>query len=371
MINKKIHIGLDVDDVLFPCVPLAVDLANKELNPDPLITVEDITTWGPETKETKMIYPYLFDQRVYDAQLPMPGAVEFVQKLSKMAELFIVTAIVPELSEFRVNQIKRFFPSINPMNIIPSYRKDLLTLDFVLDDGSHNILQSQATYPVLMRRPWNHDMSGMLVVNGYDEFINLVNFIVNQNSTFSRNEFGGNIICMVGPSASGKSSIAKAFVNNGKAVQTRPATTRPRRPQEPENAYTFMSLEQFEEYDKKNMFAEKSVYAGNHYGSLKSDIAANIGEGKDVIIPIDISGAINLKRTFSNVVIVYVHRKKGDIIKSLLERYSSGNSSIDDIKNRILSLDQESRNRALCDIVVNNDSTPENAMKEIIHDIYN
>ena len=47
-------------------------------------------------------------------------------------------------------------------------RKDKLDVDILFDDGMHNILKSNAAYPILMRRPWNQSASGMLAVNNYD-----------------------------------------------------------------------------------------------------------------------------------------------------------------------------------------------------------
>lgn len=62
----------------------------------------------------------------------------------------------------RAKQILTAFPDFPEQNIIMGFQKSLVHFDVTLDDGPHNILKSCAKYPVLMRRPWNESLSGIL-----------------------------------------------------------------------------------------------------------------------------------------------------------------------------------------------------------------
>ena len=61
--------------------------------------------------------------------------------------------------------------------------KDRVHFDIVLDDAIHNILESKAEYPVLMRKPWNAKMTGLLSVNTMAEFVSLVKQIMKASTS--------------------------------------------------------------------------------------------------------------------------------------------------------------------------------------------
>lgn len=65
-----------------------------------------------------------------------------------------------------------------PENIILGNAKNLVQFDIILDDAIHNVLETPATYPVLMRKPWNWKMTGLLSVNQMSEFVSLVRQII-------------------------------------------------------------------------------------------------------------------------------------------------------------------------------------------------
>jgi guanylate kinase len=74
----------------------------------------------------------------------------------------------------RAKQILTAFPEFPPENIILGNAKNLVQFDIILDDAIHNVLETPATYPVLMRKPWNWKMTGLLSVNQMSEFVSLV-----------------------------------------------------------------------------------------------------------------------------------------------------------------------------------------------------
>ena len=83
----------------------------------------------------------------------------------------------------RAKQILTAFPEFPPENIILGNAKNLVQFDIILDDAIHNVLETPATYPVLMRKPWNWKMTGLLSVNQMSEFVSLVRQIIHASQT--------------------------------------------------------------------------------------------------------------------------------------------------------------------------------------------
>ena len=302
MKNYRYSVALDVDDVLMPCASLACDLANKEGLFNPPLDINEIKAWDLAGTRAESLLSYFKDPEFYKQQRPYPGAQEFVKKLSKKAEIFIVTAIEEESIGVRIKQIKEYFPQINPKNIIPAYRKDVINVDFTLDDGAHNVLASNAKYPVLFRRPWNEHITGVLAINNYDEFLNIIDCIkesyVDNTISFTKPV----VVAIVGPSGSGKTTLVNSLLRYNEIRKPVSATTRNRREGESCNAYHFISDAEFETMRKDMRFAETTVYAGNKYGTELSGINQVLKEGKHCVMAIDISGAMALKMQYRTVI---------------------------------------------------------------------
>lgn len=361
----KFKVMLDADDVLLACIGQALEWANRDYNFNPPLTIDEVTQWDPCGKRTDVIFQYFKREDFFEAQQPLEGAQEFVKKLSKIAEVFLVTAIPAEFTGIRFKQLKKFFKEIPEKNFIPAYRKDVVQADFLLDDGAHNILASNATYPVLLRRPWNQHMTGILAVNSYDEFLNLFEVICDSYSPRTPSFRCPTVLALVAPSASGKTAIADELVKNPKIEKPKSVTTREPRQGEDLNAYHFTSDERFEEMKKNGELAEFSSYANAQYGSEISSINEILRAGKHCVIPIDISGAMALKMQYRTV-IIYVKRNKENIYMSMAQRMKNGVSSDEDYVKRMLAIDAEKNNEQLCDYIVENDSTIENAADSIL-----
>lgn len=264
----------------------------------------------------------------------------------------------------RADQIKKFFPEIPEKNIIPAYRKDIVDLDFILDDGAHNILASNVKYPVLFRKPWNAHMTGTLSVNSYDEFLNLLECIKESYLDNGLSPNKPSVIALVGPSGSGKTVIAEKVLEHEKFEKPISATTRKPRIGESKDAYHFVSEEEFLQMKKEQKFAETTVYAGCCYGAELSSINNILKSGKHCIIPIDISGAMALKMQYRTCVI-YVKRERPELIDALIQRMIDGKMTKDDTVQRIVSLSDEKRNEEVCDYILANNGTIEAAAQKI------
>ena len=354
--------ALDVDDVLLECIPYAIRLANEKYNFDPPLTIYEVDRWGKLGTRADVIFEF-FTEEFFRSQPVIEGAKEFVRKLSKITEVFICTSVYPQFMSIRAEVIMREFPEIPPENIYMGSRKDKLSVDILFDDGMHNVIKSNAAYPILMRRPWNQSATGMLAVNNYDEFLKLVEVISTSYSTVKDNYKNPSIVALVGPSGSGKSDIAKRLLEKESRFEKLLSYTTIDTTANTENDwYNYVDKSEFFKMIDNNELFQSTMYAGHGFGSKKSDVDELIGEGKTVLTIMDICGAMSLKTHYKDVVTVYVKRDKRELLKSILEK----NSTNEDKVNRIISIDDERRNEEICDYVIENFGDADLAAEKII-----
>lgn len=114
----------------------------------------------------------------------------------------------------------------------------------------------------------------------------------------------GKALIFSAPSGSGKTTIVKHLLkSNSDLGFSISASTRDRRGRTEQDGkdYHFLSPEAFKEKIDQNEFIEwEEVYAGNFYGTLKTEIDRIWSEGKNVIFDVDVKGGINLKKYFGD-----------------------------------------------------------------------
>ena len=354
--------ALDVDDVLLECIPYAIKLANEKYNFDPPLTIYEVDRWGKLGTRADVIFEF-FTEEFFRTQPVITGAKEFVRKLSQMTEVFICTSVYPQFMSIRAEVIMREFPEIPPENIYMGTRKEKLNVDILFDDGMHNVMKSNAAYPILMRRPWNQSATGMLAVNNYDEFLKLVEVISTSYSTMRDDNKNPSIVALVGPSGSGKSDIAKILLEKEPRFEKLLSYTTIDPTDNTENDwYNYVDKKEFFKMLENNELFESSMYAGHGFGSKKRDVDELLKNKKTVLTIMDICGAMSLKTHYKNVVTVYIKRDKRDLLTSILKK----NSSNEDKVNRIISIDDERRNEEICDFVVENNGDYKLAAEQIL-----
>lgn len=357
--NRKYRLStaLDIDDLLMECTSYAIKLANEKYNFNPPLSLYEVTGWGKLGKRSDVIHEFFSDPEFYRTQPVYAGAKEFVKKLSQMTEVFVSTAIPPEFMGIRAKRIMEEFPEIPPDHIYMGSRKDKIHVDILFDDAMHNVLSSEAKYPILMRRPWNQDATGMLAVNTYDEFLRLVEEIADSYSVRpEESKKTPNIVVLVGPSGSGKSKIARQVLEKTDRFEKLVSyTTKDATAVEENEWYNYVSVEEFREMCESGEMFQSTMYAGHGYGSRKSDVQSILDKGKHVMTTMDICGAMSLKTNFKNVTTIYIQREKKALLANILKK----NSSIEDKANRILAIDFENKNASICDYIVSFDSYDE------------
>lgn len=338
--RKKLKVILDYDDVLVDCNGAAVKKLNKEIGSS--YTIYDITQWGPLGNDLDKRLAYYSDPEFIGSIPLFKGAKEFVHKLSKIVEVFIMTSVEPQCAGSRVNHIVMNFPDVAPGNIIIGNRKDMFHADVILDDGYHNLEHSNTTYPVMFQKPWNFGKTGILSVNSYDAFLQLVNIVC---ETQTKNAEEAEVVSLIGPTGAGKKMLADALVETGKFERVKTYTTK----QNSED-YHILSLEEFTTKKETNFFSETSIYMGDFFGMREDDIKDVIEKGKIPLMILDINGAMAVQAAF-NAINVFVKEDKERCIESIVKRQLP----IDKTVQKIVSLDLELRNEELCDITVSQD----------------
>ena len=336
--------GIDWDDVISPLNDCAIELANEELSIDPPLTLEDIDSWE-NTGRASVIKSYYQDARLYERQTVSEEAKAFIRRLQTKGIVYIITAVYPKFMSQRVAQIKEAFPDFPDENIIMGFQKSMVRVDITLDDGPHNILKSAARFPVLMRRPWNRELTGILAVNNYEEFFQLLEQIKSSMIEDQVQVHAPAVVALVGPSGSNKNKIARQLSREDARFVIPPAyTTR----QLTDGIHTTVSEEVF--LQEKENFIETTMYGGYAYGTKKADIDALLKAGHYAVLPMDMCGAIAMKRHYPTV-IIFCKCSRAHMIQSILEKKMDNHEKM----LRLLSLENERKNMELCDYIVRTD----------------
>ncbi|MBR5586925.1 MAG: guanylate kinase [Clostridia bacterium] len=118
----------------------------------------------------------------------------------------------------------------------------------------------------------------------------------------------GILMVVSGPAGVGKGTVCKQFLKDNPQVKLSvSATTRSPRPGEQHGReYYFLTKEEFEEKIKTDNLLEYVCFVGNYYGTLKSAVEEKLSAGEDVLLEIEVEGAMNVKKKFPDSVLVFV-----------------------------------------------------------------
>lgn len=144
----------------------------------------------------------------------------------------------------------------------------------------------------------------------------------------------GLLIVVSGPSGCGKGTILAEVLKNGNFYYSVSATTRAPRPGEVDGVnYSFLTKEKFEELINNDGMLEHAYYCGNYYGTPKEQVMKNLENGKDVILEIEVQGALKVMETCPEAVFVFIMPPS---VKELRRRLNKrGTESEDVIEKRI------------------------------------
>ncbi|MGD9580349.1 MAG: guanylate kinase [Vampirovibrionia bacterium] len=130
----------------------------------------------------------------------------------------------------------------------------------------------------------------------------------------------GNVIVLTGPSGVGKGTIVKQILKkHDDVVLSVSATTRKPRPGETDGVeYYFKSVEEFKSLIEENQMLEWAVFADNYYGTYKAAVEKLVKEGKDVILEIEVQGAMQVKDKLPEAHLVFISPPSLEELKTRL-----------------------------------------------------
>ena len=180
----------------------------------------------------------------------------------------------------------------------------------------------------------------------------------------------GKIIVVSAPSGSGKSTIINRILDGGEIDLRFSVSATNRSPREGEQHgvhYYFMTTDEFRAAIANGEFVEwEQVYPGRYYGTLRSQIERAADEGHNVVLDIDVKGALSVKKIFGDrALTIFIQAPSVAELKKRLE--GRGTDSAEVIAERLAKAEYEMSFADKMDAVVVNDDL--DSAVEKTHDI--
>ena len=117
----------------------------------------------------------------------------------------------------------------------------------------------------------------------------------------------GMLFVVSGPSGTGKGTVCKRVKKEMEISISISMTTRKPRTGEIEGeSYYFVTHDEFRNALKRNGFLEYAQVYGNYYGTPKAKVLEKLNAGMDVLLEIDIQGALNVKKAFPDSILIFL-----------------------------------------------------------------
>lgn len=179
-------------------------------------------------------------------------------------------------------------------------------------------------------------------------------------------EIKGHVVLVMAPTGSGKGTLVKnEMVKHPDMYHTVSCTSRHPRPGEINGKhYNFVTREEFDRKITKGEFLEWAEFAGNKYGTLKSEILPRLSKLGVIILEIELQGVEQLRKLLpaENMTIVYIEAGGWETLKARAKtRAPMSDSEIEARYQRYLI---EIQSKPLANVIINNSSDIEVAKAE-------
>lgn len=172
----------------------------------------------------------------------------------------------------------------------------------------------------------------------------------------------GKLLVISGPTAVGKGTVVQEMLRQDPTVELSvSATTRAPRPGEQDGkSYYFVSKTEFEAMISNGELLEyATVHQKNYYGTPKAPVLSALQQGKNVILEIDIQGAYQVKKSFSDAILLFIAPPSWEELVSRLQ--GRGTETVDEQHRRLETAKVELEESKNFDLVITNDVVQETA----------
>lgn len=144
----------------------------------------------------------------------------------------------------------------------------------------------------------------------------------------------GFLLIISGPAGTGKGTVCKSLLErNDDIIYSISATTRKPRTGEVDGVnYFFIDDEEFKEKISKNEFLEHAYVHTNYYGTPKEFVIDEVKKGEIVLLEIDVQGALQIKKNYSEAVFVFLLPPTMEELKNRIVK--RGTETTEDINRR-------------------------------------
>lgn len=164
----------------------------------------------------------------------------------------------------------------------------------------------------------------------------------------------GNLIVISGFSGAGKGTVVKKLVEEyGYSLSISATTRAPRQGEVNGGDYYFISQNEFQNLIDYNGFIEWAKYVDNYYGTPRAFVEDEIKNGRDVILEIEVQGAMNVKEQYKDAILVFITAPDPISLKDRLVR--RGTESEAAISKRLKRAIEEADDMENYDYIVIND----------------
>ncbi|MDE6203422.1 MAG: guanylate kinase [Lachnospiraceae bacterium] len=169
----------------------------------------------------------------------------------------------------------------------------------------------------------------------------------------------GILIVVSGFSGAGKGTLMKQLVHSYEnyALSVSMTTRNPRPGEEEGKEYFFVTREEFEEKIRQDGLVEYACYCDNYYGTPREYVEKQLEKGKDVILEIEIQGALKIKEKFPTALLMFVMPPSVSELRKRLE--GRGTESPEAIAKRLKRAAEEAEGIEEYDFIVINDKLEE------------
>ena len=165
----------------------------------------------------------------------------------------------------------------------------------------------------------------------------------------------GILVVVSGFSGSGKGTLMKALVEkyHQYALSISATTRQPRPGEENGREYFFVTREAFQKMAEENALIEYAQYVENYYGTPREYVEKQLASGRDVILEIEIQGALRIKEQYPDALLLFITPPSAEELKRRLT--NRGTESAEVIEARLKRAAEEAEGVEAYDYIVVND----------------